>query len=116
MQTENKLEELTKEYNLACAQAVRDAIHEVVSKWDPDLVTNLNEQGYDITAELDDGDLCILAYIGKDDYFGPIKYENDSLNEAIQEAFDNLGFQVVFNAMLHYGMETVVQIMTWGIY
>lgn len=116
MQTKTKLEELTMEYNLACSQAVRDLIHEVVSKWDPDLVTDLNEQGYKVCVELYDQNLCIYAYVGKDDYFGPIKYKDDSLNEAVQEAFDNLGLQVVLNAMLHYEMEDIAQTIYWRIY
>lgn len=114
MQTE--LEEMAKEYNLACAKAVRDAIHELAEKWDPDLVRDLNEQRYEVCVELYDQNLTIYAYVGKDDYCGPIKYKDDSLNEAIQEAFDNLGLQVVLNAMLYYGMEDITQTIYWRIY
>ena len=34
-----ELEEMTKEYSLACAKAVRDAIHELAEKWDKMLLT-----------------------------------------------------------------------------
>lgn len=110
------LEQMTKEYNLACAKAVKDTIHELAEKWGPDLVSDLNEQGYEVCVNLYDQNLCIYAYIGKDDYFGTVKYEDDSIKQAIQEAFDNLGFQVVFNAMLWLGMEDVNQTIYWRIY
>lgn len=113
MQTE--LEQLTNEYGRACAKAVRDAIHEFVSKWDPDLVNDLNEQQYEVCVELYDQNLCIYAYVGKDDYFGPIKYENDQMNYDIQETFDNLGFNVVLNAMLWDGLEDITQTIYWEI-
>lgn len=29
------LEQMTKEYNLACAKAVKDTIHELAEKWVP---------------------------------------------------------------------------------
>lgn len=44
MQTE--LEEITKEYNLACAKAVRDTIHELAEKWGQDAIDDLNERDY----------------------------------------------------------------------
>lgn len=110
------LEQMTKEYNLACAKAVKDTIHELAEKWGHDLVSDLNEQRYEVCVELYDQNLCIYAYVGKDDYFGPIKYKDDSLNDAVQEAFDNLGLQVVLNAMLYYGMEDITQTIYWRIY
>lgn len=110
------LEQMTKEYNLACAKAVKDTIHELAEKWGPDLVSDLNEQRYEVCVELYNGSMCIYARIAKDDYFGPIKYKDDSLNEAVQEAFDNLGLQVVLNAMLYYGMEDITQTIYWKIY
>ena len=109
------LEELTKMYSDACMRAVEDAIHELANKWDSDTKNYLREQGYEVCVELYDQNVCIYAYLGKDDYFGPIKYEDDALNEAIQEVFDNLGFQVVFNAMLGLGMEDVTQTIYWEI-
>ena len=113
---EPNIEELTREYNYACAWAVRHAIDMVTISWDTDTKNYLREQGYEVCVELYDQNLCIYAYVGKDDYFGPIKYEDDSINQAIQEVFDNLGFQVVFNAMLWLGMEDVTQTITWRIH
>lgn len=113
MQT--NLEQMTEEFSLACYGAVHHAIDSVTILWDPETKNYLREQGYDVCVELYDQNLCIYAYVGKDDYFGPIKYEDDSINQAIQEVFDNLGFQVVFNAMLRLGMEDVNQIIHWRI-
>ena len=113
MQTE--IEELTREYNYACAWEVRHAIDSVTIPWDTEMKNYLREQRYEVCVELYDQNLCIHAYVGKDDYFGPIKYEDDALNEAIQETFDSLGFQVVFNAMLWLGMEDVNQTIHWRI-
>lgn len=112
---EPNIEELTREYNHACAWEVRHAIDSVTIPWDFETKKLLREQGYEVCVELYDQNLCIYAYVGKDDYFGPIKYEDDSINQAIQEVFDNLGFQVVFNAMLWLGMEDVTQTISWRI-
>ena len=46
----------------------------------------------------------------------PIRYEDDELNADVQEAFDKLGFQVVLNAMIHYGMESTDEPLYWRIY
>lgn len=113
MQT--NLEQMTKEYSIACAQAVRDTIHKLTAKWDKELIDTLNASDFSITAELYNGDLCIEAYIGKDDYFGPIRYENEELNSLVQEAFDELPLQVVLNALIYDGLESVSQITRWGI-
>ena len=115
MQTETKLEELTKEYSLACAKAVQDTIHELAEKWGQDAIDDLNEQDYKACVELYNGSMCIYARVAKDDYYGPIRYENDELNSDVQEAFDKLGFQVVLNAMIHYGMECADEPLYWGI-
>ena len=109
------LEQLTEEYSLACYEAVRHAINKLTITWDTETKNNLREQGYEVCVELYDQNLCIYAYVGKDDYFDPVKYEDDSINQAIQEVFDNLGFQVVFNAMLRLGMEDVTQTIHWRI-
>lgn len=106
----------TWENSDTCIREVEDAIHRLVSKWDKKTVEYLNEQGYEVCAELYDDSLCILAYLGKDDYFGPIKYEDDALNEAIQEVFDALGAQVVLNAMIYCGWEETTHTVTWRIY
>lgn len=111
-----ELEELTKEYSLACAKAVQDAIHELAEKWDNKVVDELNEQDYKVCVELYDESLCIYARVAKDDYDGPIRYENDELNADVQEAFDKLGSQVVLNAMIHYGMVYTDEPLYWRIY
>lgn len=110
------MEELTKVYSDACMRAVEDAIHELANKWDSGTKNYLREQGYAVCAELYNDSLCVYAYLGKDDYFGPIKYEDDALNEAIQEVFDALGAQVVLNAMIYCGWEETTQTITWRIY
>lgn len=68
----------------------------------------MNESDYKACVELYDGSMCIYARVAKDDYYGPIRYDDDELNADVQEAFDKLGFQVVLNAMIHYGMESTV--------
>lgn len=114
MQTE--LEEITKEYNLACAKAVRDAIHELAEKWGQDAIDDLNERGYYVCVKLYDESLCIYAHVAKNDYYGPIRHENDELSADVREAFDKLGFQVVLNAMIHYGMVYTDEPLYWRIY
>lgn len=113
MQT--NLEQLTKEYNIACAKAVWDTIHKLAVKWDKELIDALNASDFMITVELYNEDLCIEAYIGKDDYFGPIRYENEEMNRLVQEAFDELPLQVVLNALIYDGLESVSQITQWRI-
>lgn len=110
------LEELTKEYSIACAKAVRDGIHALVRQWDKDIVNLLNERDYYICAELYDDSLCIVGYIGKDDYYGYIWWDDSDMNRQVQELFDDLGAQVVLNAMIHYGWEETTQTITWRIY
>jgi len=106
---------MTNEYSLACYGAVQDAINSVTTAWDLETKNYLREQGYEVCVELYDQNLCIYGYVGKDDYFGPVKYKDQSINQAIQEVLDNLGFQVVFNAMLWLGMEDINQTIYWGI-
>lgn len=113
MQT--NLEQITKQYNIVCAQAVRDTIHKLVVKWDQELIDTLNANDFQITVELYNRDLCIEAYIGKDDFFGPIRYENKEMNSLVQEAFDELPLQVVLNALIYDGLESVSQIAQWEI-
>lgn len=113
MQT--NLEQMTKEYNIACTKAVRDAIDKLVVKWDQELIDTLNANDFQITVELYNGDLCIEAYIGKDDFFEPIRYENEEMNSLVQEAFDELPLQVVLNALIYDGLESVSQIAQWRI-
>lgn len=113
MQTE--IEKLTNEYARACAKAVRDAIHELANKWDSKVVNLLNAGDYYICAELYSDSLSILAYIGKDGYYGYERYLNSDMQCDIQETFDKLGAQVVLNAMIHYGWEETTQTITWRI-
>mgnify|MGYP001747170124 FL=1 len=110
------LEEMTKQYNLACAKAVQDAIHELAEKWGHDAINDLNESDYKACVELYEGSMCIYARVAKDDYYGHIRHENDELSADVQEAFDKLGFQVVLNAMIHYGMESTDEPLYWMIY
>lgn len=114
MQT--KLEEMTKEYSLACVKAVQDTIHTLAEKWDHKVVDDLNDQDYKVYVELYNGSLCIYARIAKDDYSGPIRHENNELNAAVQEAFDKLGAQVVLNAMVRSGMESTDELVSWRVY
>lgn len=111
-----ELEELTKEYSLACAKAVHDAIHELAEKWGQDAIDDLNEQDYKACVELYEGSMRIYARVAKDNYYGLIRHEDDELNADVQEAFDKLGFQVVLNAMIHYGMESTNEPLYWRIY
>ena len=110
------LEEMTKEYSLACAKAVRDTIHMLAEKWGHKIVDDLNEQDYRVYVELYDGSMCIYARIAKDDWWGPIRHKNSELNDDVQEAFDKLGLEVVLNAMMHSGMESTSEQITWSIY
>lgn len=75
----------------------------------------VNANDFQITVELYDRDLCIEAYIGKDDFFGPIRYENEEMNSLVQEAFDELPLQIVLNALIYDGLESVSQIIQWRI-
>ncbi len=113
MQT--NLEQMTKEYNIACAKTVRDTIHKLAVKWDQELIDTLNANDFQITVELYNEDLCIKAYIGKNGFFGPIRYENEEMNSLVQEAFDELPLQVVLNALIYDGLESVSQITQWRI-
>lgn len=110
------MEELTKEYSIACAKAVRDSIHALVRKWDKDIVNSLNERDYCICAELYGDSLCILGYIGMDGYYGYTRWDNSDMNRQVQEVFDKLGAQVVLNAMVYCGWEETTQTITWRIY
>ena len=112
---QTNMEQMTKEFNIACAKAVRDTIHKLAVKWDQELIDTLNANDFQITVELYNGDLCIEAYIGKDDFFGPIRYENEEMNSLVQEAFDELPLQVVLNALIYDGLESVSQITQWRI-
>ena len=59
--------------------------------------------------------LCICVQVGKDDYWGLLKPNTDvsNLNEALQKALDDLGPEVVLNAMFTEGIESTSQIIFW---
>lgn len=109
------LEELTKMYSDACMRAVEDAIHKLTNKWDSKVVDLLNAGEYHIYAELYGDSLNILAYIGKDGYYGYERYLNSDMQRDVQEVFDKLGAQVVLNAMVYCGWEETIQTITWEI-
>lgn len=113
MQT--NLEQMTKEYSIACAKAVRDTIHKLAAKLDKELIEALNACDFKITVELYNEDLCIEAYIANDNYFGLTRYENEEVTRLVQEAFDELPLQVVLNALIYEGLESVSQITQWRI-
>ena len=51
-----------------------------------------------------------------DGYYGYTQWDNSDMNQQVQELFDDLGAQVVLNAMIHYGWEETTQTITWRIY
>lgn len=107
------LEEMTIQYQQACAKAVTEAIHRVVSQYD---VAALAQQGFNVATYLYEGsDFCICVQVGKDDYWGLLKPNTDvsDLNEALQKALDDLGPEVVLNAMFTEGIESTSQIIFW---
>lgn len=109
------LEEMTIQYQKACAKAVKETIHQVVSQHD---VTNLVEQGFNVATYLYEGtDFCICVKVGKDNYWGIEKPYTDvsDLNEDLQEALDNLGWEVVLNAMFTEDIQSTSQIIFWAL-
>lgn len=114
-QTEINLEEMNKEYSLTCVEAVRGAIHKLALEWGDEFVDTLKEKDFEIITELYDGAFCIEAYVGKDDDWDLEKYTDESVNAAVQEAFDNPPTQVVLNALIWEGMESAEQVFYWEI-
>lgn len=109
------LEEMTVNYQDACAKAVKEAIHQVVSQHD---VTDLVEQGFNVATYLYEGtDFCICVQVGKDNYWGVEKPDTDvsDLNEALQEALGDLGWEVVLNAMFTEDIQSTSQIIFWAL-
>lgn len=109
------LEEMTANYQDACAKAVKEAIHQVVSQHD---VTDLVEQGFNVATYLYGGtDFCICVKVGKDSYWGLEKPYTDvsDLNEELQEALDDLGWEVVLNAMFTEDIQSTSQIIFWAL-
>lgn len=109
------LEETTIQYQKACAKAVKEAIHQVVSQHD---VTDLVEQGFNVATYLYEGtDFCICVEVGKDNYWGLEKPYTDvsDLNEDLQEALGDLGWEVVLNAMFTEDIQSTSQIIFWAL-
>lgn len=50
MQT--NLEQMTKEYSIACAKAVRDTIHKLAAKWDKELIDALIYDGLESVSQI----------------------------------------------------------------
>ena len=111
MLTEINLEEMGKEYSLACVKAVRDTIHKLVLEWGDELVDTLKENGFKIATTLYGDSLCIEAYVGKNTYM-PERYIDRDINATVQGAFDNLPLQVTLNAMI---WESTEQVIYWEI-
>lgn len=87
--------------------------HQVVSQHD---VTDLVEQGFNVATYLYEGtDFCICVEVGKDNYWGIEKPYTDvsDLNEALQEALGDLGWEVVLNAMFTEDIQSTSQIIFW---
>nr|DAT67116.1 MAG TPA: hypothetical protein [Caudoviricetes sp.]DAY31018.1 MAG TPA: hypothetical protein [Caudoviricetes sp.] len=114
MQT--NLEEMTEEYSLACAKAVRDTIHALAEKWGNKVVDELNEQGYNIWVELLGGEMVVRACVCKGDYWTYKIHDNADIQREAQAALDTLNVQVVLNAMIKLGLENVNQVTRWRIY
>lgn len=81
-------------------------------------VTDLVEQGFNVATYLYEGtDFCICVEVGKDNYWGLEKPYTDvsDLNEALREALDNLGWEVVLNAMFTEDIQSTSQIIFWAL-
>ena len=114
MQT--NIEEMTNNYNLACAEAVRDIIHKLATKWGTEVVDRLNAENYRIYTGLYDDSLTIHAFIAKEAYQGKTYYSNPEMQKDVQETFDGASAQVVLGAMIHYGWGELDQAINWRIY
>lgn len=114
MQT--NLEEMTNNYNLACAEAVRDTIHKLATKWGTEEVDLLNAGKYQIFIKLYEGTLIPYAFIAKNPYTARVQYDNPEMQGDVQDAFDRLPAQVILGAMIHYGWGDIDQAINWRIY
>lgn len=110
------LEEITNNYNLACAKAVRDVIHKLAAKWGTEVVDTLNTQDYQIFTGLYDGTHTMHAFIAKNTSRGREYYFNHEMQTDVQEAFNEMPAQVILNAMIHYGWAEFEQAISWRIY
>lgn len=107
------LEEMTIQYQKACAKAVTEAIHQVVSQHD---VATLVEQGFNVATYLYEGtDFSICVKVGKDSYWDMEQPDADvtELNEALYKALNDLGWEIVLNAMFTEDIQLTSQIVFW---
>nr|DAN30756.1 MAG TPA: hypothetical protein [Caudoviricetes sp.] len=109
------LEEMTKEYGLACYGAIRSAIDKVTITWDAKTKNYLREQGYSIWVELVDGDLVVRACVCKGDTWHYTLYDDANIQREVQAALDTLDVRVVLNAMLAMKIENINQVTRWRI-
>ena len=110
-----ELEEMTKEYSLACAKAVQDAIDKVTITWDTETKDYLRNNGYSIWVELVDGDLVVRACVCKGDTWNYTLYDDAVIQQEVQAALDTLDVQVVLNAMLAMKIENINQVTYWSL-
>ena len=107
------LDEITTKYQQVCVKAVEAAIRRVAAKHD---INELVDQEYFAATYLYNGtELTICTEVGRDGYWGIERPETDvsAINEALQEAMDNLGRDVVLNAMFAQCMESTEQVIFW---
>lgn len=109
------LDEITTKYQQACAEAVEAAIRQVAAKHD---INELVDQGFYVATYLYGGtDLTICVEVGRDGYWGVERPETDvsAINEDLQSVLDELGLDVILNAMLTQDMESTEQVVFWGL-
>lgn len=109
------LEEMIKEYGLACYWAVRSAIDKVTITWDTKTKDYLRNNGYSIWVELVDGDLVVRACVCKGDTWNYKLYDDANIQREVQAALDTLDVRVVLNAMIYRGIDNVNQVTRWRI-
>lgn len=104
---------MTIQYQKVCAKAVKEAISRVVSQYD---VATLVEQGFNVATYLYEGtDFRICVEVGKDNDWDMEQPDADvaELNKALQKAIDDLGWEIVLNAMFTEDIQSTSQIVFW---
>lgn len=114
MQT--NIEEMTNNYNITCAEVVRDTIHKLATKWGTEEVGLLNAGSYKIFIRLYESTLIPLAFIAKNPYSTRAHYDNPEMQSEVQDAFDRLPTQVIMCAMIQRGWDELDQAIDWRIY
>lgn len=107
------LDEITTKYQQVCVKAVEAAIRQVAAKHD---INKLVARGFYVATYLYDGtDMTICAEVGRNGYWDIERPKTDvsAINEDLQSALDNLGLDVVLNAMLTHDMESTGQVVFW---